>query len=146
MDTLKGALKGVLCFVFAIIAAVFLFGSDKLNIVNFIGFLFFAALATMLIIPQNKKQEKELEKLRGMLTDEQRDALEVQKELEDQIQHAKTEKASIDAELVTAKNSLETARKELQSVKQSIVETNEEVLLQSFNLYTPHYDFMRAEA
>lgn len=145
MDVLKGALKGVLCFVFAIIAAVFLFGSDKLNIINFIGFLFFAALAAMLIIPQNKKQEKELEKLRGMLTDEQRDALEVQKELEDQIQHAKTEKASIDAELVTAKNSLETARKELQSVKQSIVETNEEVLLQSFNLYTPHYDFMRAD-
>lgn len=71
MDVLKGALKGVLCFVFAIIAAVFLFGSDKLNIINFIGFLFFAALAAMLIIPQNKKQEKELEKLRGMLTDEQ---------------------------------------------------------------------------
>lgn len=33
----------------------------------------------------------------------------------------------------------------MQSVKQSIVETNEEVLLQSFNLYTPHYDFMRAD-
>ena len=58
MKVLNGALKGVLCFVFAVIAAVFLFGSDKLSIVNFIGFLFFAALAVMLIIPQNKKQEK----------------------------------------------------------------------------------------
>lgn len=47
MKVLNGALKGVLCFVFAVIAAVFLFGSDKLSIVNFIGFLFFAALAVI---------------------------------------------------------------------------------------------------
>ena len=92
----------------------------------------------------------ELEEIENKLKD--------QKELFDKIESEAKESAikkateDIEQNLSNAEEKLSeynkkisSAKKELSELRDEIVETRDEVMLQSFGLYTPHYQFMQSD-
>ena len=58
---------------------------------------------------------------------------------------AKSEALKIRAKNEEAKSELLSTEKRLEEVKNELIETEEAALLQSFGLYTPHFEFARAD-
>lgn len=81
-----------------------------------------------------RKERKEIELLKGQLSQEQLESLDWTKKIEQQ-----------KGQLADLQRELENARHELQKVKEQIIETNDAVLLQSFGIYTPRYSFMNSD-
>lgn len=81
-----------------------------------------------------RKERKEIELLKGQLSQEQLESLDWTKKIEQQ-----------KGRLADLQRELENARHELQKVKEQIIETNDAVLLQSFGIYTPRYSFMNSD-
>lgn len=81
-----------------------------------------------------KKEKEEIEKLRQMIPAESFNL----EEIKNQISNAKNE-------LNELNDALEARKKVLFALKSKIIETREEVLVQSFGLYTPKYEFMNSD-
>lgn len=62
-----------------------------------------------------------------------------------EIAASREELEQVEKTLKLRQQELNDAVKELQQAKEQIVETNEEVLMQSFGLYTPRYSFMNSD-
>lgn len=62
-----------------------------------------------------------------------------------EIASSREELEQVEKTLKLRQQELNDAVKELQQAKEQIVETNEEVLMQSFGLYTPRYSFMNSD-
>ena len=62
-----------------------------------------------------------------------------------EIAASREELEQVEKTLKLRQQELNDAAKELQQAKEQIVETNEEVLMQSFGLYTPRYSFMNSD-
>lgn len=78
--------------------------------------------------------EKEIERLKAMIPPEQFELDALRRKIGDESKKLSEIKEKIKAKKV-----------ELSKLKSEIIETNDEILMQSFGLYTPHYDFVRAE-
>lgn len=86
-------------------------------------------------------QKRILKDLRESLTPEQQDI----NKLTAEIQRLNLEKTKLNNEIAQHTNSLAKLSSELQSKKQQVIETDEVILLQSFGLYEPKYDFVNSE-
>lgn len=64
---------------------------------------------------------------------------------QDELVDAKLETIKIQNKNQEAKAELSKTEEQLKKAKEQLIETEEAVLLQSFGLYTPHFDFMRAD-
>lgn len=85
--------------------------------------------------PENvERLEKEIALLREQLSPEQNKLVDIRQDIE----KSKAEKHKLD-------DKIKKQRKYLKEVKSEIVETEDVALMQSFGLYTPRYDFMRAD-
>lgn len=81
-----------------------------------------------------RREKEELDQLKAKLSPEHIHLLDIEKELE-----------RVENELATKKRELDDAEKALNEARQSIVETDEAALLQSFGLYTPHYYYSSSD-
>lgn len=82
-----------------------------------------------------------IRELQASLTPEQQDI----NKLTAEIQRLNLEKTKLNNEIAQHTNSLAKLSSELQSKKQQVIETDEVILLQSFGLYEPKYDFVNSE-
>lgn len=100
----------------------------------------------------NKKEKKEIERLRAMLSPEQNNLEELNKKIDS----AKEELASIERQTndilqKSAKEkemldeSVNAKAEELRGLRAQIVETREEILVQNCGLYHPKFDFMNSD-
>lgn len=80
------------------------------------------------------KEKKEIERLKAQLTPEQIELVDLQKAIES---------ARKDLEELSRKS--DEKKSQLDNLKLQIIETDEEVLVQSYGLYRPRYDFMNAD-
>lgn len=87
------------------------------------------------------KEKQEIEALNQKVAELQSQLLPEQNDLkllQKQIAEATAKKELLDDELVGVQNQLD-------RLKEEVVETNDTVLLQSFGLYTPRFDFVKAD-
>ncbi len=101
---------------------------------------------------ENAFLQEKVAELEALLTPEMRDFQVVQRKLEaakreleyQQVELNHRQKLSDDL-LAQSKGELESVSAELARQKKLLLETNEEVLLQSFGLYSPQYDFASSD-
>lgn len=86
-------------------------------------------------------QTKTLKELREALLPENQDIIKLNAE----IQRLNSDKNTLNHEIFTQTNLLNKTLKELTEKKKEIIETDETILLQSFGLYEPKYDFVNSE-
>lgn len=83
----------------------------------------------------------EIENLKAAMPSESRTLEDINRE----IASSRDELARVEENLQSRQEALNDTMEELQKAKGQLVETNEEVLMQSFGLYTPRYSFMNAD-
>ena len=97
---------------------------------------------------ENAKLKSRVAELEAMLTPEMQDSLQLRKKIEAQqdeyenLQKKLAEKQATASEVkAKAEKELVTIKKQIENAKIDLIETKEEVLMQSFGLYKPHYAF-----
>lgn len=106
------------------------------------------ALGDLFKAKENKQLKEKISELENMLTPEMTDSLLLQQRIADQKKeiaqleeaHAKLLKKQSD-EIAAKKEKLSDINKKIRAAEDELVVTNEEVLMQSFGMYTPHYAF-----
>lgn len=106
------------------------------------------AIADMFKAKENEKLKARISELESMLTPEMRASLQLRERISSQ-QHALTslrdqyakEKAECDNAIAKQTADLSAIKAQIEQAKIDLVETSEEVLMQSFGLYKPRYDF-----
>lgn len=83
----------------------------------------------------------EIERLEAQLSPEQRQLYDFSKKIEIAEQHLN----QIKAEILRAQEQLASANEQLKISRQQIIETDEEALMQSFGIYTPHYSYSTSD-
>lgn len=81
-----------------------------------------------------KKEKEEIARLRAQMSPEQLELADLSGKIEDSKK-----------ELFELQRQISEARINLQEVQQSIIETDEAILLQSFGVYTPHYNYTTSD-
>ncbi len=84
-----------------------------------------------------RKEKQEIERLKSIMTPEQMQLIDIQRQIEMHSQELNT----ILEQINKAQRKLENTNNTLNLKKQEIIETDEVVLLQSFGVYTPHYSY-----
>lgn len=97
---------------------------------------------------ENSELKARIEQLESMFTPAMQDSLRLQEfitaqkadlaQLQQQFSEAQEKFAN---ETVQAQQKLSALNQEIEQARTELVETNEEILMQSFGLYTPHFDF-----
>ncbi len=97
---------------------------------------------------ENKQLKSRIAELEAMLTPEMQDAIQLQKHIAEQKEELeKLKKQSADMQTASAKKESETKQalrlleSQIKQAKVELIETEEEVLMQSFGLYKPHFAF-----
>lgn len=90
---------------------------------------------------KNKELESRVAELEGMLTPEQAE-LDL---LQQNIAQAKDNLAAVQKDLAKLEKAKAAVESDIQSAKKQLIETNDEILMQSFALYTPKFQFTTAE-
>lgn len=88
-----------------------------------------------------ERLNSEIEKLKAAMPSESRTLDDINRE----ISSSRDELSRVEENLHSRQEELNDTMEELRKAKGQLVETNEEVLMQSFGLYTPHYTFMNAD-
>lgn len=95
-----------------------------------------------------RKEKEEIERLNSEIEDLKAAMPSESRTLDDinrEIASSRDELARVEENLQSRQEALNDTMEELQKAKGQLVETNEEVLMQSFGLYTPRYSFMNAD-
>ena len=95
-----------------------------------------------------RKEKEEIERLNSEIEDLKAAMPPESRTLDDinrEIASSRDELARVEENLQSRQEALNDTMEELQKAKGQLVETNEEVLMQSFGLYTPRYSFMNAD-
>ena len=90
---------------------------------------------------KNEELAQRVAELEALLTPELRDLQLVRERLETETQQYRARKATYDADLKDMEAQCRSLSAEIQKLRGELVETNEEVLLQSVGLYTPRFAF-----
>ena len=100
---------------------------------------------------ENKQLRQKLADLEALLTPEMKDAVRLSEEirnrektLADLQKKSESEIAKSEKTIASLKQESERLNSEIDRAKNELVETNEEVLMQSFGLYKPHFKFANA--
>ena len=88
-----------------------------------------------------ERLNSEIEKLKAAMPSESRTLDDINRE----ISSSCDELSRVEENLHSRQEELNDTMEELRKAKGQLVETNEEVLMQSFGLYTPRYSFMNAD-
>lgn len=88
-----------------------------------------------------ERLNSEIEKLKAAMPSESRTLDDINRE----ISSSRDELSRVEENLHSRQEELNDTMEELRKAKGQLVETNEEVLMQSFGLYTPRYSFMNAD-
>ena len=88
-----------------------------------------------------ERLNSEIEKLKAAMPSESRTLDDINRE----ISSSRDELSRVEENLHSHQEELNDTMEELRKAKGQLVETNEEVLMQSFGLYTPRYSFMNAD-
>lgn len=88
-----------------------------------------------------ERLNSEIEKLKAAMPSESRTLDDINRE----ISSSRDELSRVEENLHSRQEELNDTMEELRKAKGQLVETNEEVLMQSFGLYTPQYSFMNAD-
>lgn len=91
-----------------------------------------------------KTIEEQNEKLRTqetLLTDEQKEAVNIQELLA----KLNRERQDLEADIVKKKDAIKKTETQLAQLREQVIETQEDILLQSFGLYKPQYDFASSD-
>lgn len=94
------------------------------------------------------KEKKEIERLRELLPDDGKKVIALEEELarvNGEVEKATAQYNKLKDACDAIQREIDAKNAELEGVKDELVETRDEVLLQSFGLYTPHYPFMHSE-
>lgn len=90
---------------------------------------------------KNKALEARVSELEGMMSPDQ---IELDK-IRHSIEVAQKQLESIKNEVARLERTKASVEAEISKARESLIETNEEVLMQSFGLYTPHFQFTTSE-
>lgn len=97
---------------------------------------------------ENEQLKARVAQLEGMLTPEMKDSLQLSERIEEQRKTLAEVEASVLAEQAKSEKAMKKLREEMAALeakiaqaKTELVETDEEVLMQSFGLYKPRFDF-----
>lgn len=91
-------------------------------------------------IPSRKELYSEIERLEAMLSPEQQDALDIQKQIEElEIQKKKLQKEveNLNQQLEYQKNKIQRQKAKIDSLKGNIVILKDDIAMQEFGIYTP---------
>lgn len=94
------------------------------------------------------KEKKEIERLRELLPDDGKKVIVLEEELarvNGEVEKATAQYNKLKDACDAIQREIDAKNAELEGVKDELVETRDEVLLQSFGLYTPQYPFMHSE-
>lgn len=87
------------------------------------------------------KEKEQLERIQNQLSPEQFEFLN----LNERIAKARGELSSIENATRVARAQLDDTNRKLSNLKQQVIETDDDLLLQSFGMYTPHYRYSTSD-
>lgn len=97
---------------------------------------------------ENSELKARIVEMEAMLTPEAQESLQLKHQIEEQraeldniIKSSKSEEDRFQRHIAAKEKELSSLQSQLEAAKSDLIETNEEVLLQSFGMYKPHYRF-----